>query len=103
MGHRATVGFVSIYCEIVHGTQCNWLYNPVILLLSAAVTVRLRLVLFFRFSLLKRSADRNFIDGLNSLHYKPPIITQTRFYTNITVDLRPVKDINPSTERVPKQ
>lgn len=51
-----------------------------------------------RFSLLKHSADRNFVDGLNSLQYRTPIITQTRFYTNITVDLRPIKDLPSPTD-----
>lgn len=51
-----------------------------------------------RFSLLKHSAERNFIDGLNSLHYKSPVITLTRFYTNISVNLRPIKDLSDKTK-----
>ena len=51
--------------------------------------------LFFRFSLLKQSVERNFVDGLNSLHYPEPIITQEALYTNISVKLSPVKDLPP--------
>jgi len=51
-----------------------------------------------RFSLLKQSVERNFLDGLNSLLYPEPIITQEALYTNISVKLSPVKDLSPPPE-----
>ncbi|XP_076810934.1 beta-1,4-galactosyltransferase 5-like isoform X1 [Clavelina lepadiformis] len=44
-----------------------------------------------RFALLKHSVERNFVDGLNSLSYKKPKIERHSLFTNISVELRPVK------------
>lgn len=48
-----------------------------------------------RFSLLKSSKDRMYLDGLNSITYPAPIVSRQPLYTNISVDLTPVKNLLP--------
>ncbi|XP_076809920.1 beta-1,4-galactosyltransferase 6-like isoform X1 [Clavelina lepadiformis] len=47
-----------------------------------------------RFNLLTSSIERNSIDGLNSLRYQPATIETHKLFTNISVDLQPVKMLN---------
>lgn len=52
---------------------------------------------FHRYSLLKKSKERQALDGLNNLHYSP-VVVRSPLYTNITVnlsrDLAPLVDTN---------
>jgi len=50
-----------------------------------------------RFSLLKSSIERMFLDGLNSIHYPQPYIHRYQLYTNISIELSPVKNLPSSS------
>lgn len=53
-----------------------------------------------RFSLLKSSIERMYVDGLNSIKLNTPaIITRNPLYTNISIDLVPVKNLDKITSK----
>lgn len=54
--------------------------------MSKEKTLNQLFYLFHRYALLRKSKERQKVDGLNNLYYSP-LVVRRPLYTNITVDL----------------